>query len=312
MGIRNALLAILFLGSGLFIAGDKVIAEDRAVEKSVTKHYVEQDLKGLSSIHSLVFATAGEVRLEQGQSASLSVVATPDLLDRLKITIVDQRLVIGEKKQILSLPDKDRLIVNLVIPHPRGIEVNGSGHIATKNIESDALTLSVNGSGSVVTGRLTSSDVELRLNGSGAVKVDSIATKALKVHRSGAGELVANNLQFESAAFDSDGSGDISIGALSGGELVVKQKGSGDIFIASRSKTESLMIDLNGSGEYRAPETVSGVVEAVVLGSGLAEFAVTSRLDATVKGSGRVLYHGDPAQIKLSEKGSGEIKRVGN
>jgi hypothetical protein len=309
MRIQQLVLITLIMGSQFSMAGNDMEKNSPKLDKRIVKTYLEQDLSGLSSIHSLKFSTAGEVRLVQGDTPSLSIAAKPEIIDSIEVDVVDNRLSINVKKKLLSLQKNGDLTIDVVIPSPKAIEIDGPGDIRMENINTDALDISLNGSGSVKAERLASPSLNLASNGSGKVKVNFITADNLRLTRLGSGELTVDTLHCGVCQLKSNGSGDINMGSLSGGELSVEQGGSGDIFVLSAGNIESQSIDLNGSGRYRAPQLVSRNARANVKGSGVVEFNVTSTLEAKVLGSGQVLYHGNPANVKASEKGVGEVKQ---
>jgi len=70
--------------------------------------------------------------------------------------------------------------------------------------------------------------------------------------------------------------------------------------------------DLNiaGSGRVRALDCKIPQLKASLAGSGVIEAQVTDKLDATVAGSGRIRFKGDPDIINYSVAGSGRITKL--
>ena len=64
---------------------------------------------------------------------------------------------------------------------------------------------------------------------------------------------------------------------------------------------------LDGSGQARLLGLVARDVRAVIGGSGELLVTATDRLDASVPGSGEIIYAGNPAHVTKSVTGSGEI-----
>ena len=101
------------------------------------------------------------------------------------------------------------------------------------------------------------------------------------------------------------GSGILSVSGIEAENVTVTLSGSG-IVRASGTATR-LDVDLPGSGEAELKELVARDVNAVVSGSGLLLITATERLDASVPGSGAILYSGNPADVTTSITGSGAI-----
>ena len=64
---------------------------------------------------------------------------------------------------------------------------------------------------------------------------------------------------------------------------------------------------LDGSGQAKLLGLVARDVHAVVGGSGEILLIATDRLDASVPGSGEIIYAGNPAHVTKSVSGSGAI-----
>jgi hypothetical protein len=68
-----------------------------------------------------------------------------------------------------------------------------------------------------------------------------------------------------------------------------------------------LDVTVNGSGSVQFTQLVANDVRAVVSGSGSIFVTATESLDASVSGSGAVLYAGSPHGVTKSVTGSGVI-----
>lgn len=115
------------------------------------------------------------------------------------------------------------------------------------------------------------------------VRVPSLAALRL----TGSGVVVAEGIHRASLAIALDGSG------------VIRATGS-----ASR-----LDVSLGGSGDAQLAQLVAERVHAVVSGSGRIVVTATEALDASVPGSGVIMYGGNPAQVSTNVTGSGEVVR---
>jgi putative autotransporter adhesin-like protein len=101
------------------------------------------------------------------------------------------------------------------------------------------------------------------------------------------------------------GSGIVDAAGISSPSLAVKLPGSG--VVHARGTASSLDIDLGGSGDAQLQDLVARDVHAVVGGSGRILVNATTSLDATVSGSGAIVYVGSPARVTKSVTGSGAI-----
>jgi Putative auto-transporter adhesin, head GIN domain len=101
------------------------------------------------------------------------------------------------------------------------------------------------------------------------------------------------------------GSGVLVLDGLHGRRLTVGVPGSG-VLTAAGSVT-TLEASLGGSGDVQLQGLTARDVTAVVSGSGRLAVDATGSLDASVTGSGLILYSGDPATVNKSVSGSGAI-----
>jgi Putative auto-transporter adhesin, head GIN domain len=103
------------------------------------------------------------------------------------------------------------------------------------------------------------------------------------------------------------GSGAITAGNIQAPRLSVRLSGSG-VVRASGTVTR-LDVSLGGSGDVQLEQLVARDVHAVLAGSGRIVTHATNTLQASVPGSGTIVYSGNPAHVTTSITGSGAITR---
>lgn len=101
------------------------------------------------------------------------------------------------------------------------------------------------------------------------------------------------------------GSGTIAVTGVKGDALYVTLAGSGTLTGSGRAAR--LAITIGGSGTARFTRLVATNVQAVVAGSGSIFVTATRSLDATVSGTGSILYAGNPPQVTKNVTGTGAI-----
>jgi hypothetical protein len=109
------------------------------------------------------------------------------------------------------------------------------------------------------------------------------------------------------AALTLSGSGVIAVDGVETARLTLRLSGSG-VLRASGTAT-SLDITVSGSGDGELEEIAALNVHAVVSGSGRILLTATERLDASVPGSGAIVYGGNPAHVTTSISGNGAVTR---
>lgn len=101
------------------------------------------------------------------------------------------------------------------------------------------------------------------------------------------------------------GSGTIHLPGIEADSLNLYVKGAGAI-VASGA-VPSLRIDIRGSGKVDVQDVEADRVEVNIRGSGMAVVTAKTSLNATVSGSGKVLYAGNPVQVEEHVRGKGKI-----
>jgi len=109
------------------------------------------------------------------------------------------------------------------------------------------------------------------------------------------------------AALSLSGSGQISATGISAPQLTVTVYGSG--LVSAAGTATRLDVTINGSGQAKLSQLTAHDVQAVINGSGLIQVTATTSLDATVPGSGTIIYSGNPTQVTTSVTGSGTVTR---
>lgn len=104
------------------------------------------------------------------------------------------------------------------------------------------------------------------------------------------------------------GSGDIgTIGNFNFTDLSLNITGSGNFSFAGTCKT--LNTRISGSGDIRAYDLPTEAITARISGSGNMQLNATRTLDATISGSGDIIYKGNPATVTKSISGSGSVRK---
>lgn len=109
------------------------------------------------------------------------------------------------------------------------------------------------------------------------------------------------------AALTLSGSGTVTADNIRAQSLAVRLTGSG--LLRAGGTANRLEVSLGGSGDAQLEQLVAGDVHAVLSGSGRIVVHATSKLDASVLGTGTILYSGNPAKVTTNISGQGAITR---
>ena len=103
------------------------------------------------------------------------------------------------------------------------------------------------------------------------------------------------------------GSGVIAAGNIQAQRLSVRLSGSG--VVRTSGTVTRLDVSLGGSGDAQLGQLAARDVHAVLSGSGRIVTRAADTLQASVPGSGTIVYTGNPAHVTTSVTGSGTITR---
>jgi putative autotransporter adhesin-like protein len=102
------------------------------------------------------------------------------------------------------------------------------------------------------------------------------------------------------------GSGEIFVSRIEAPRLTVTLPGSGTLY--ARGTATQLDVTLGGSGLAQLNGLAARNVHAVVSGSGLIRVTATASLNATVSGTGAIIYSGNPPQVTRNVTGTGAVE----
>jgi hypothetical protein len=103
------------------------------------------------------------------------------------------------------------------------------------------------------------------------------------------------------------GSGVITAANIQAQRLSIRLSGSGAV--RTSGTVTRLDVSLDGSGNAQLAQLAARDVHAVLSGSGRIVTRATDTLQASVPGSGTIVYTGNPAHVTTSVTGSGTITR---
>jgi predicted small secreted protein len=187
----------------------------------------------------------GEIILTQGEQEALEIEAEDNIIAVLETEVRGDTLHIGTTNNTSIWPTEP-VRFYLTMDEIAGLEVSGSGNIATENVMAGNLTLDVNGSGGINIDSLNAASLLVDINGSGAVNVAGQTTDQ-KVNISGSGKYQAADLESETVDAQVDGSGETTVWASE--TLSAEISGSGSVNYYG-SPTVSQSID--GSGDLNS------------------------------------------------------------
>lgn len=197
----------------------------------------------LDTFKQIQVNSRADLDVKVGGKQSVKIVADQNVLDRLKIMVKGDTLVIKRKKngsyEGYSRGKTPKITVSVALLEK--LTINGSSDANVKGIKGDSFALRINGSGDVdLSGK--SKELDISVNGSGDVKAAKYQADEIEASISGSGDIAlagkCKNLELRIS-----GSGDFSGKNFKCSEVKTRISGSGDVVIfASQS------VDIRSSG----------------------------------------------------------------
>lgn len=276
--LRLAVTTAVLMTASCAFAGD-----------SETRRFDSLDLSEVDEIY--VLGTA-EVEISQGTDTDLQIRGDERDLSKQPFFIKKNTLVLGKSRSGKSKYDDLRFRV--VVPSLQELRVEGSGEAYVKPFKLEdrgyggAPTVQVNGSGEIKLYGIEGPRLEMRVSGSGDIKAVKIDVDEVEAVIAGGGDLYIQSVEAKD------------------GEFVIT--GSGDLKVTSGGFVDTVEVSVVGSGDARLSNVNCRRAEMNIVGSGNASIGIVEEtLNASILGSGDIIYGGDP-EVERVELGSGSVR----
>ena len=123
---------------------------------------------------------------------------------------------------------------------------------------------------------------------------------------SGAAEIEATALQTERLTLTISGTGTVALSELTAREIRFVGLGTSDVTLSGTVQIQ--VIELNGTGKYRATDLAANQVDVTLNGVGEIAVRADDRLDVEIAGFGAVTYVGEPV-VTQRVSGTGSVSR---
>jgi hypothetical protein len=238
------LLALLMAACSLFPFGGSF----KLITPSDTVITEQRSASGFTGID---VSTFGNVILSQGDSESITIRGSDNLVPIIKTSVRNGVLVIetDENINVTGINRENVPTYTIMVKDLSSLMISGAAEAEMDRLTTSKLEITMSGAGQFVLDQLTAESVNILLSGLGNVEVSGEAATA-RVEISGAGSVKAGDLKLQTA--------DVSISGLGGATLWV---------------TDSLTGTISGGGDvsyYGAPRAntnTSGIGRFVSLGS---------------------------------------------
>lgn len=245
-----------------------------------TFHTVTQS-RPVGSFDRIEMLGAGDLDVTVGgDGVSVSIEADRDVIDEVRVDVVDGVLTLDESDGLHWRP----IVYTVRVPALSGLAANGSGTVEVQGIDAEGFALASSGSGDV------------RIMGQ---------VRELDVAQPGSGDLDLVGLEASDVTVRQEGSGGLAITA--GHTLAADIAGSGTVGAAG--EVDVLTVRLDGSGDLAAAGLRAKSATVSLSRSGDAVIWVDDLLNVVLDGSGNVVYSGSP-QVNQRVEGDGRLENA--
>ncbi|MEK9603677.1 MAG: head GIN domain-containing protein [Flavobacteriaceae bacterium] len=186
-----------------------------------------------------------EIHLQKGKEGKISVTASDNLHQYLKVESVNNQLKIRLKKGV-NIRRNGHFKINIPFESLSKIGLSGSGVIHSKDpIKTDLLEVSLSGSGDVNL-PLATEKTEIAVSGSGDIELAGTSTN-LNLKISGSADFEGLKLDTQNTSISISGSGDAKV--VASRSLMAKISGSGSVVYKGRP--EKVNTKISGSGSIK-------------------------------------------------------------
>ena len=182
------------IGLGLAIVLATLVAgcssDDATIETIEGSGNVVTETRELTTFHAVELNGAGEVTIEPGDSASITLAVEDNLIPYLTINVTGGRLVIGVRENI-AFQNKEMMIYRVTYPNTLDeLVIGGNGNMIVMSA-CEEMRARINGAGNIT---LTGSGERLtvEINGNGAVNARDYAVSEAKATVNGMGVITVN------------------------------------------------------------------------------------------------------------------------
>ena len=173
---------------------------------------VISETREVSGFNGISFATFGKVTITQGDSESLTIKGSDNIVPLIQTTVKNGILEIKMKEgyNIAAIKQESVLTFTITAKDLTSLDVSGAGLLTMDSLTAPSLSLNMSGAGEINLGQLATESLDLNLSGLGKITLAGSAKDA-KVNISGAGGVEAGDLQCQTMDINISGLGSATV-----------------------------------------------------------------------------------------------------
>jgi hypothetical protein len=218
---------------------------------------VRTETREVSDFDRVALAGFGDLHIRQGEEESLTIEASPELLERIKTEVKDGQLTIRFVQNWLDWIGDVlatgfagmRVRYDLTVKELAALAITGAGRAQVADLKADQVALELRGAGQLSVASLEAAGLTIDLSGAGQIKVGGRVTEQT-VKITGAGSYDAPDLESQRAKATLTGLGGATVWAVEDLEATIRSVGSVSYYGAPKvSKTITGIGTLKSLGE---------------------------------------------------------------
>jgi Putative auto-transporter adhesin, head GIN domain len=220
---RTARFLSLIVAISLVITGCGLI-KSAGIQVITPSDVIISETRDVSGFSSIDMGTIGTVVITQGNTESVKISGSDNLVPLIKTRVSNSTLVIDTDGSLNIVPGNinkaKQLTITIELKDLSSLEVSGLGDIQINALSTPSLAITMSGAGKVQIKQLTTDSLDLNLSGLGSVELSGEAQQAT-MDISGAGSVTAPDLKIQTV--------NVTVPGLGSATLWVTDKLTGNI-----------------------------------------------------------------------------------
>ncbi len=206
------------------------------------------ETRGVSGFTAINMGSFGKVILSQGNSESLTISGSDNLVPLIKTTVSNGTLNIetDENINVTSFNKTNMLTFTIGVKDLSSLTVSGLGDVSMETLSTPNLTLTMSGAGKVQLNQLTADMLNVNVSGLGSVDIAGDVGEAT-ISIPGAGTINAPDLKIKTANVTVPGLGSATVWVTD--KLAGTISGAGTISYYGNPQTD---VNTTGLGTYKS------------------------------------------------------------
>ncbi len=178
--------------------------------------------RNVSGFTAINFSTVGKVNIIQGDTESLNISGSDNVVPQIITTVTNGTLYIKTNSNVTFSPftAENPLTFTIVVKDLTSLNDSGLGDVQIETLSNSSMDINLSGAGKITQNQLTTNTLNITLSGLGGIEISGQAAQAT-INLSGAGSVNATDLQIQNA--------NVTISGLGGATLWVTGQLTGNI-----------------------------------------------------------------------------------